>query len=92
MQYFKFNTFLISIKKQLVIRLTTGNLFIMNLSVAHINKFDNEDKLSLSPAGISSCEDSIPKPNAYSYTKFTAKVVNNKAIYFAATVSKKKKS
>lgn len=89
-QYFKFDAFLIPIKKQLIIRLTIRNLFTINFSVACNNRFDNEDKLSLSPTGTSLCKDFTPKLDAYSYAKFTVKVINNEAIYFAAAVSKEK--
>lgn len=89
-QCFEFNALLTPIKERLVIRPATGDLFIMNLSVACIDGSDHEDKLSLPPAGTSPREDSTPELNARSCAEFTAKAVNNEAVYLAVAVSKEK--
>ncbi len=58
--------------------------------MARINGLNNKDKLLLSLTGISLCKNSTPKPDAHFYAKFTAKIVNNEATYFAVAVNKEK--
>lgn len=55
----------------------------MNLSMACIDRFDNENKLSLLLAGTIFCKNFILKLYTYFYIKFIAKVVNNKTVYLA---------
>lgn len=62
----------------------------MNVSIACINGSNNEDKQSLVLAGTSPYEDFTLEPDTCTYTKFTAKTINNEAGYLTMVICKKK--